>query len=94
MSSAKTTTDHDVIRKWAEQRGGRPAAVAATHKDDQGGLLRIDFGEKEDSLDEISWDEFFKTFDQRQLAFLYQEEAGNGRKSRFFKFVRRNGDEK
>ena len=55
MSAAKTTTNHDVIRKWAEQRGGRPAAVAATHKDDEGGLLRIDFGEKEDTLDEISW---------------------------------------
>jgi hypothetical protein len=94
MSAAKTTTDHDVIRQWAEQRGGRPAAVAATHKDDQGGLLRIDFGEKEDTLDEISWSEFFRTFDERQLAFLYQDETGKGGKSRFFKFVRRDEVEK
>jgi len=94
MSAAKTTTNHDVIRKWAEQRGGRPAAVAATHKDDEGGLLRIDFGEKEDTLDEISWDEFFRTFDERKLAFLYQEETEKGGKSRFCKFVRRDGGEK
>jgi hypothetical protein len=27
MSSAKTTTDHDAIRKWDEKRGGHPAVV-------------------------------------------------------------------
>jgi len=90
MSAAKTTTDHDIIRKWAEQRGGRPAAVAATHEDSAGGLLRIDFGKKEDTLDEIGWDEFFKTFEERDLAILYQEETEAGGKSRFFKFVRRD----
>jgi hypothetical protein len=92
MSAAKTTIDHKTIRQWAEQRGGRPAAVAATHEDDAGGLLRIDFGKKEDALDEIGWDEFFKTFDERELAFLYQEETDAGGKSRFFKFVRRDGE--
>jgi hypothetical protein len=90
MSAAKTTTAHDTIRKWAEQRGGRPSAVSATHEDSAGGLLRIDFGKKEDTLDEISWDEFFRTFDERDLAFLYQEETEAGGKSRFFKFVRRD----
>jgi len=92
MSAAKTTTDHDTIRTWAERRGGRPAAVAATHEDHAGGLLRISFGEKEDSLDEIGWDEFFKTFDQRGLAFLYQDETEAGGESRFFKFVRRDNE--
>ena len=89
MAAAKSTTDHETIRQWADDRNGRPSAVAATHQDDEGGLLRIDFGEKEDALDEISWDEFFRTFDERNLAFLYQDEAGKGKKSRFFKFVRR-----
>ena len=69
MSAARTTTDHGIIRKWAEQRGGRPAAVAATHEDDAGGLLKIDFGKKEDTLDEISWDEFFETFEDARLGF-------------------------
>ena len=27
---AQVTTDHDEIRKWAEARGGRPAAVRST----------------------------------------------------------------
>jgi hypothetical protein len=27
--SSRTTTDHDEIRRWAEEQGGRPAAVDA-----------------------------------------------------------------
>jgi hypothetical protein len=86
---SRQTTDHQEIRKWAEKRGGRPSAVAQTHAEGEGGLLRIDFGEKEAELEEISWDEFFKTFDERKLAFLYQEKTKDGGESRFFKFVRR-----
>jgi hypothetical protein len=86
---SRQTTDHEEIRKWAEARGGRPSAVAQTHSAGEGGLLRIDFGEKEAELQEITWDEFFKTFDERKLAFLYQEKTKDGGESRFFKFVRR-----
>jgi hypothetical protein len=28
---AETTTDHEAIRKWAESKGGKPAAVDRTH---------------------------------------------------------------
>jgi hypothetical protein len=86
---SKQTTDHDEIRKWVEARAGRPAAVERTHAEGEGGLPRIDFGEKERELDEISWEEFFRTFDERKLAFLYQEKTKDGKESRFFKFVRR-----
>ena len=67
MSSAKTTTDHDSIRKWAKERGGHPARVRETaSKKGAGGILRIDFGKPEDALERISWDGFFKTFDKRE----------------------------
>ncbi|WP_181706051.1 hypothetical protein [Chthonobacter rhizosphaerae] len=93
MSEAKTTTDHDTIRKWTEERGGRPASVKATHEKDDAGILRIDFpGRGDDSkLDEISWDEFFEKFDESGLQFLYQEKTKDGSTSRFFKFVRGDG---
>ncbi|HZH29076.1 MAG TPA: hypothetical protein VEY95_18025 [Azospirillaceae bacterium] len=87
-SHAEKTTDHDTIRRWAESRGGRPASVRGSHGDDDGGILRIDFGDPDPNLDEISWEQFFKTFEERQLAFLYQDEI-DGKKSRFFKLVRR-----
>ena len=86
MSSSETTTDHEVIRKWAEERDGRPSVIRTKGK---GGLLRIDFGEKEEEFEEIEWEEFFKIFDQNKLAFLYQEKTKEGEISRFSKFVER-----
>lgn len=92
MSDARTTTDHDTIRRWAEERGGHPAAVSATHKGKDVGILRIDFedGEEDPGLEEISWDDFFEKFDDANLAFLYQDETKDGETSRFFKFVDRS----
>lgn len=86
---SKTTTDHSTIKKWAEERDGKPAVVSQTKDNGKGGgLLRIDFpGYAEDNLEEISWDKFFDIFDENNLEFLYQEETKDGGESRFFKFV-------
>jgi hypothetical protein len=81
---AKMTTDHEEIRRWVEQRGGRPARVKGTG-DDDAGLLRIDFGEPDEKLEAINWDEWFTTFDHSDLAFLYEDEP----ESRFNKLVSR-----
>jgi len=89
MSESKTTTNHDEIRQWVEKRGGRPAAVSETGGDGDAGILRVDFGDEDEGLEEISWDEFFATFDENNLAFLYQEETSEGSESRFNKFVSR-----
>lgn len=87
MTNSKTTTNHQTIREWAEERDGTPSMVKDT-RNNGSGVLRIDFDGKEDSLEEISWDQFFDVFDENNLAFLYQEET-NGSKSRFFKLVER-----
>src|SRR3954454_22371087 len=92
MSDSATTTDHKVIRKWAEERDGRPATVRATEEDGHAGILRIDFGPAEDRLEEIEWDEFFAKFDESELAFLYQDRTKDGKLSRFHKFVRRSAE--
>lgn len=89
MSDAQTTTDHATIREWAEARGGRPATVKSTGSKNEPGVLRFDFGEPEDSLEEISWDEFFAKFDESELALLYQDKTNDGKTSRFFKLVNR-----
>ena len=91
--SSKTTTDLKEIKQWAEEREGKPSRVKGTGNDkkDDGGVLRINFPgySGEDSLEEISWDEWYKTFEDRKLAFLYQEETSSGKESRFFKLVSR-----
>lgn len=88
-AEAHATTDHDVIRKWAEQRGGKPATVKATEDDGHAGILRIDFDPPDEGLDRIGWDEFFSKFDETDLAFLHQDRTKDGKISRFHKFVRR-----
>ena len=89
---AETTTDHDAIRKWAEGKGGKPAAVRRTHKDGDVGIIRIMFPgnprSEHDALTEITWDEFFKEFEERKLALLYDE------KSLFSKIIGRDTAEK
>jgi hypothetical protein len=91
--SARTTTDHDEIRAWAEERGGQPSVVASTRNSRGPGILRIDFPgfSGEGSLKPLSWDDFFERFDQANLAFLYQDATTSGRRSRFNKFVAREG---
>lgn len=88
---SKKTTDHDEIRKWAEKRGGNPATVERTERDDEAGVLRIEFptrrGKGKAALAPISWDEFFEKFDEKNLVFLYQEKTATGRPSRFCKFL-------
>ena len=89
--TSRKTTDHNEIRKWAEKRGGHPARVKTTGHDGDPGLLRINFpgyGTR-DTLEEISWDEFFEKFETKKLAFLYQETTKSGDESRFFKLVNR-----
>jgi hypothetical protein len=79
------TTSHEVIRNWAESRDGVPATVEGTEHGDRAGVLRFDFGERTDKLRHITWEEWFRTFDERRLNFLYQEERKDGRQSTFFR---------
>jgi anaerobic selenocysteine-containing dehydrogenase len=90
-SDTKSTTDHDETKRWAEERDGKPAIVKDTRSGDSG-VIRIDFPgySGEDSLEEISWDEFFRIFDESKLALLYQEETAGGEKSNFNKLVNRD----
>jgi hypothetical protein len=89
---AEVTTDHDTIRKWAESKGGKPAAVDRTHKGGDVGIVRIMFPDnpqsEHDALVEISWEEFFEQFEESKLALLYDE------KSLFSKIVGRDTAER
>jgi hypothetical protein len=90
VAASFTTRDHDVIRAWAEARGGTPADVQGTG--DQGaGVLRIEFRDEGDRLEDVGWDAFFATFDDSDVDFLYQERTSDGSVSRFHKFVRADG---
>jgi hypothetical protein len=87
--SSQTTTDHDTIRRWAEERNASPTSVRGTGDDDEAGVLRLDFPgySGKDRLEPISWEEFFEKFDEKKLEFLYQDRKKNGEPSNFFKLI-------
>lgn len=90
---SQTTTDHDQIRAWVEERGGYPAAVVGTGDSSEAGVLRIDYPgfSGAGTLERITWEDFFDKFDEAKLAFLYQNETASGEPSRFSKLVSRTG---
>ncbi|NMH90782.1 hypothetical protein HF519_04125 [Pseudonocardia bannensis] len=80
------TTNHEVIRKWAEEREAQPATVPDTEHGDHLGVLTFDFpGYGGENLRHVSWDEWFRTFDERGLNFIFQEKKKDGTPSNFFR---------
>lgn len=80
------TRNHDVIKKWAEERGATPATVPGTQHGDHLGVLRFDFpGYGGRELEHVNWEDWFKTFDDRDLVFVYQEHQKKGNQSNFFR---------
>jgi hypothetical protein len=76
------TIKHDKIRAWAEARGATPARVRGTSD-----ALKLKIGEDEAYWDPISWDEWLSVFDEKELAFVFEEPGFAN------KIVRRNGRE-
>jgi hypothetical protein len=91
MAAATTTTDHEEIRRWVEEHGGRPVSVRGTGTDHDPGVLRIDFpgGAGDDEFEPISWEVWFEKFEREGLGFLYQKEKASGEDTTFFKLVNR-----
>src|SRR5690348_10969001 len=89
--SSQTTTDHELIRRWAEDRRAKPTCVRGTGGGGDTGMLRLDFPgySGRGKLQPISWDEWFEKFDEQNLALLYQEKTKDGKKSNFNKLVSR-----
>lgn len=91
MPLSRTTREPDEIRRWAESRGAVPAEVAATDKGGGPGILRFKFPHapyrNDDALREISWEEFFRKFNENNLELVYQEKTASGRKSNFNKII-------
>jgi len=80
------TRSHEVIRQWAEGRQAVPTTVESTQREGRAGVLRLDFpGYGGNELGELTWDEWFETFDDRNLVFIYQEHKTDGSPSNFFR---------
>jgi hypothetical protein len=87
------TSDHLTIRLWAEERGGGPATVAGTEHGDLLGALRIRFAEDGDELRRVIWDDWFETFDERRLIFVYEDTQADGTQSDYYRLEGPGGEE-
>ncbi|MFE9200855.1 SAP domain-containing protein [Micromonospora sp. NPDC007230] len=81
------TANHEVIQRWARDRGAKPATIAGTEREGRPGVLTFNIpGYRESSrIREITWDDWFRTFDLRGLNLIYQEQMRDGRQSNFFR---------
>jgi len=90
-NSSRTMTDHEEIRRWAEARDAHPACVRGTGGKGDTGMIRLDFpgysGARK--LQEISWDDWFQSFDDNNLALVVQDRTARGQQSNFNKLVGR-----
>lgn len=79
------TTDHEVVRDWAETHGVEPGLDTET-----GNPRMYVPGEGDGSVEEATWDEFFTQFEQRQLAFYYDDAAVEGAETPVYDVIDRN----
>lgn len=86
----RKTTDHEEIRAWVEQHNGFPASRQGTL---EAGAAEpeIDFPSSGDdeALNHIEWDAWLTTFEQQDLALLYQPGTEPGDGTPFYSLVPR-----
>lgn len=91
MPLSRTTKDPEEIRRWAEARGAVPAEVASTESENEPGILRFKFPKaprrNDAALKDISWEDFFRKFQENNLEMVYQEKTAAGRTSNFNKLI-------
>lgn len=100
MPETITLTDHDAIRDWAAARAGQPAmSDPPTGLEQTEPVLRIVFGQQpyqdhDEGADRpggvtiVDWDEWFQTFDERQLALVVHADVP-GQREQFHELIRR-----
>ena len=101
MADTITLTDHEAIRDWAAGRSGFPAIVDVSAQSGTQPLLRIVFDQQAyqdvdraerppnaGGFELVEWDEWFKLFDEQELALVVGEERP-GRRDSWHQIVKR-----
>lgn len=88
------TRDHELIRRWATRRHAEPATGEETESgpstmsvNDEGAGVRFNFPAV-GRFRPITWDEWFRNFDEYSLVFIYERDAGARTPSSRYRLVR------
>lgn len=89
VGEGKVTGDHTLIQQWILERKGKPVTRKVIRGTEILRVLQISFPDSagQETLEEISWENFFECFEKEQLVFLYQEFALDGSLSRSYQFL-------
>lgn len=89
VREGKVTTDPEVIQNWAISRSGYPAIGKRLQDTEIVSELCINFTDTQSSssIEPISWEEFFRKFQEKKLVFLYQDKNSAGEVSRSYIFL-------
>jgi hypothetical protein len=77
MSNTIQTSDHQIIQEWVEKHKGQPAVINETTNDNVIGVLRIKFSDDLQNLKVITWEDFFKEFDENEIMFLCRDDIND-----------------
>ncbi len=87
------TRNHEVIQHWADERGAVPATIP-TNDPTSPRVLRFNFpGYGGRNLQPVRWNDWLKTFDNRELVFLFQDRMKSGKQSNFFRLDNPNRED-
>jgi hypothetical protein len=102
MANTITLTDHEQIRDWAAARMGSPAVVDISPASGTQPLLRLVFDQHAyQDVDQperpmnaggyelVEWDDWFKLFDEAELALVVSEDVA-GQRDSFHQLIRRD----
>jgi len=83
------TTNHEVIRKWANHFFGTPYLSDSSEMPELGIGFRGGEGEGQVL---ITWEEWFDKFEKEQLLLCYKDELAEGEDFPYYKLTSRAGD--
>jgi hypothetical protein len=94
-----STRDHELIRRWAKERGAEPATGEVSRSgpatravNDGGAGVRFNFPGA-GMYRPIEWDEWFENFDGNNLVFVYEIDTEPGPPSNRYRIIPGDGRE-
>lgn len=106
MADTITLTDHEQIRDWAAARMGSPAVVDISPASGTQPMLRLVFDQhayqdvdqaerpvNAGGIELVEWDDWFKLFDEAELALVVSKDVP-GQRDSFHELIRRDATTK
>jgi hypothetical protein len=95
---SKITTNHEEIRDWIENNGGKPKIIDNIDAESDSIGIRVDFNGIDNDIylennlklgNNLAWSEFFDIFEKENLAFEYSIKFDKNNPALSYRFLNR-----